>query len=156
MTNTSVTPTMKLFDNMLRHSIGFDSQFFDRIADTPNFPPHTIEQYSEDNYILTLAVAGFAEADIEITVHNDLLTVSGKRQSLPDRLAHRENGYRMLYSGIGFRDFSRQFKMGEHVIVDNATLRDGLLQIDLVRRIPDSAKARRIEIGLSKARIKAA
>ena len=132
-------------DNMLRFGIGFDPYFFDRIAETPNFPPHNIAQLDDDHYQLTLAVAGFKEEDIEITLHNDVLTISGSRQPASSTVPTSE--YKLLYSGIAFRDFSRQFKVGEYVNVEGASLQDGLLVLDLVRRVPEALKPKTIPIG---------
>lgn len=129
--------------NLLRYGIGFDHRFFERSADAPNFPPHNINQLGEDEFCLTLAVAGFTENDIEITLNGDILTVTGQRPNRP-----LPDGERLLYSGIAFRDFTRQFKVGDHVYADAATLKDGLLQIDLVRRLPETLKPKRIAINL--------
>jgi molecular chaperone IbpA len=145
-TSNQINP-MKFIDSMMRHSIGFDPYFFDRASEAPNFPPHTIEQLSEDHYVLTLAVAGFTEADLTITLHHDLLTIAGTRRQAEPEPGQEIKGYRMLYSGIAFRDFARQFKVGDHVNVENADLKDGLLRIDLVRRVPEEMKPRQIEIG---------
>jgi molecular chaperone IbpA len=134
-----------VWDSVLRHGIGFDPLFFERIAEAPNFPPHNIAQITEDQFQLTLAVAGFREEDIDITQHNDILTITGARPPAPP---HSElEGYRLLYSGIAFRDFSRQFKVGEHVHVEAAALQDGLLVIDLIRRVPEAMKPKRIPVG---------
>jgi molecular chaperone IbpA len=130
-----------LLENLVRYGIGFDPNFFERSAEMPNFPPHTIAQISEDHYRLTLAVAGFRPAEIEVVQHNDILTIRShkKAEVLPE-------GYKVLYGGIAFRDFCREFKIGEYVEVENAALRDGLLQIDLIRRLPDVMKPRNIPI----------
>jgi len=135
-----------VFDAIFRHGIGaFDQRFFERFADAKasNFPPHNIVQLGDDKYRLTLAVAGFDETELDITMHNDLLTVTGQKQ--PEQL---ENST-LLYNGIAFRDFTRQFKLGDHVYVDTATLKDGLLQIELTRRVPEAMKPKKIEIGMS-------
>lgn len=130
-----------LVESLFRYGIGLDSSFFERNAEQPNFPPHTVAQISEDHYRLTLAVAGFRSSEISIVQHNDILTIRShkKAEVMPD-------GYKVLYGGIAFRDFSREFKIGEYVEVDSAGLRDGLLQIDLVRRLPDVMKPRNIPI----------
>jgi molecular chaperone IbpA len=134
-----------LLEAMARHAIGFDSNFFEQVAssDAPNFPPHNISEISEGVYQLTLAVAGFNETEIEIILHNDLLTVSGKKNRVRD-----QDGPKVLYRGIAFRDFSRQFKIGDYVRVDRASMEDGLLIIDLSRQIPENLKPKRIQIGI--------
>jgi molecular chaperone IbpA len=142
MPNAKMSSLAPFYDAMMRHGIGLDQHFFERVADVPNFPPHNIEQLDEDRYRLTLAVAGFAEPQLDITIHNDILTVSGTGP--PDDPSPVG---RLLYSGIAFRDFSRQFKVGDHVFVDGATLKDGLLQIELMRRIPETLKPKKIVIG---------
>jgi molecular chaperone IbpA len=127
----------------MRYAIGFNPSFFEQTADDSNFPPHNIVQVTDDVYRLTLAVAGFSEAELDITMHNDILTVVGAKHqnSAPE-------GFRLLYNGIAFRDFTRQFKVGEHVHVDVATLKDGLLKIELVRLIPETMKPKRIAINI--------
>lgn len=141
MNTLSANPKSYL-DTMLRYGIGLDPRFFERIADTPNFPPHNITQYNEDHYRLTLAVAGFAEDELDITMHNDLLTVAGQKND-----KNSDDPMTLLYNGIAFRDFTRQFKVGEHVFVEGASLKDGLLQIDLMRRLPEAMKPKKIIIG---------
>lgn len=155
MNNPTLSPSApwvdkNIFDAIFRHGIGaIDQRFFERLADnkTANFPPHQIVQLSDDKYRLTLAVAGFGEDDLDIELHNDLLTISGRRQEQPSQeQAH------VLYNGIAFRDFSRQFKVGEHVYVDSADLKNGLLEIALTRRIPEAMKPKKIAIGGSDAK----
>jgi molecular chaperone IbpA len=125
----------------MRYGIGLDPWFFERNAESPNFPPHNIVQLQEDHYLLTLAVAGFCIDDIQIIIESDILTVSGHKAEEPTK-----EGRQVLYRGIAFRDFNRQFKIGENVHVQEATLRDGLLNIILVREIPESHKPKQIQI----------
>ena len=134
MANTSL-------DTLMRSGIGFDPWFFERNADSPNFPPHNIVQLQEDHYLLTLAVAGFLDDEIQIILESDVLTVSGQKTEEPVK-----EGRQVLYRGIAFRDFSRQFKIGENVHVQEATLRHGLLNIILVRELPESQKPKQIQI----------
>jgi molecular chaperone IbpA len=131
----------KVDNALLRYAIGLDPWFFERSAGEPNFPPHNIIQLSEDRYRLVLAIAGFAANDLDIYTHNDMLTISGQRTPTGD-----VSGEQALYSGIAFRDFSRQFKIGEHVVVDHASLKDGLLEIELVRHLPEAMKPKKIMI----------
>jgi molecular chaperone IbpA len=131
----------KVFESMIRHGIGLDPWFFERNADSPNFPPHNIVQLEEDRYLLTLAVAGFLDDEIQIIVESDVLTVSGQKTEEPPK-----TGRQVLYRGIAFRDFNRQFKIGENVHVQEATLRHGLLNIILVRELPESQKPKQIQI----------
>jgi len=145
----------KLFDNMIRYGIGVDPWFWERNADAPNYPPHNIEQLGEDRYRLTLAVAGFAPEEMQIMVEDDLLTVKGwkgnpsdgsKSEDAGHSVATLEDGRKLLYSGIAFRNWNRQFKIGEYVRVDNAAMRHGLLMIDLIREIPEVRKPKLVEI----------
>jgi molecular chaperone IbpA len=123
--------------------IGFD-HLFDMLEDTARqgqtdgFPPFDVEQENDDAYRIRIAVAGFSRDDIEITAEPNLLVISGRRQDNTER--------RYLYHGIATRSFERRFQLGDYVIVTNARLNEGLLEIDLKREIPDAIKPRRIEI----------
>lgn len=150
----------KLLDNMMRYGIGLDPWFWVRSADMPNYPPHNIDQLDEDRYRLTLAVAGFSPAEIQVTVEGDLLTVKGCKtngrcvddpptngiKTVYINSDSSTDGTKTLYRGIAFRDWSRQFKIGDHVHVANATMQHGLLLIDLVRELPESQKPKVIDI----------
>ncbi len=100
-------------------------------AGSDNYPPFNIEQRGEDAWRITLAVAGFGEADLAITVEQQQLIVSGRR-------GEDDNGRVFLHRGIAARPFERRFVLEEHVEVDSATLEHGLLHIDLVRRKPEA------------------
>lgn len=107
---------------------------------TSGYPPFNVEDTGEDTYRIELAVAGFAEDDLLLEVHDDTLLVSGKRTA--------ETGERrFLHRGIAERSFERRFKLADHVVVRGAALENGLLTIDLARELPESKKPRRIEIG---------
>lgn len=131
----------KIIDAMMRYGIGFDPWFFEKNADAPNFPPHNIVQLDDNLYLLTLAVAGFQRNEIKIVLESDILTVSGQKDAEPEK-----EGRQVLYRGIAFRDFSRQFKIGENVQVQAASLDHGLLNITLAREIPESRKPKLIQI----------
>lgn len=131
----------KIIDAMMRYGIGFDPWFFEKNADAPNFPPHNIVQLDDNLYLLTLAVAGFQQNEIKIVLESDILTVSGQKEAEPEK-----EGRQVLYRGIAFRDFSRQFKIGENVKVQAASLDHGLLNITLAREIPESRKPKLIQI----------
>ncbi len=98
---------------------------------TDNYPPFNIEQRGEDAYRITLAVAGFGEADLSITVEERQLILRGRR-------GEEEDGRDFLHRGIAARPFERRFVLEEHLEVDGATLENGLLHIDLVRRKPEA------------------
>jgi molecular chaperone IbpA len=128
---------------LYRSTVGFDRLFqaLDNASDGPaqNYPRYNIESLGENEYRITMAVAGFTEADIAIEVKENGLTVTGKRSEDVKRT--------YLHQGIAERSFERRFQLADHVEVAGARLEHGLLHIDLKRQIPESKKARRIEIG---------
>ena len=134
------------FSPLFRYSVGFDrvQQLLDaaleRSESAPGYPPYNIESVGENAYRITMAVAGFGEGDIDVTVQDNTLTIKGKA-------APEAEGAQFLYRGIAGRAFERRFQLAEHVEVEGAKLENGLLHVDLVRRIPETLKPRRIEIG---------
>ena len=133
------------FSPLFRTAIGFD-----RLANTLEaayrgeptaYPPYNIELMGEDHYRITMAVAGFSEADLEIQVKEGMLSVSGARNE-----EGKEDG-KYLYRGIANRSFERRFQLADYVRVEGAELKNGLLHIVLAREIPEAMRARRIEIG---------
>lgn len=130
----------------LDHSPFFRSTVgFDRLlglleqADTGGgYPPYNIERADENNYRVTIAVAGFAEKDLEVVVKDGVLTVTGKREKA-DKPSY-------LHQGIAGRAFERSFQLAEHVEVKAARLENGLLHVDLQRLVPEEKKPRRIVI----------
>ena len=131
------------FAPLYRSSIGFDqlpsllTHALQR--DETGFPPYNIEKLAEDQYRISLAVAGFSEDDIEIMRDGNLLTVRGRA---------RENEPKTyLYRGIAARGFERQFDLAEYVEVTGASLENGLLEIALKRELPEALKPRSIPIG---------
>ena len=129
-----------------RHStIGFD-RLFDllesqaRSNSGDNYPPFNIARSGEDNYRITLAVAGFRPQDIDITAQQNLLTVQGKKRDEVD------DGSELLHVGIANRGFERRFELADYVRVENASLADGLLIIDLVREVPEAMKPKKIAV----------
>ena len=131
------------FSPLYRSTVGFDQlqSLLDSVTqDTaPTYPPYNIERTSENDYRITVAVAGFGQDDLEIEVKQNVLTISGKRAE-PE-----ETNY--LYRGIAGRSFERRFQLADHVEVSGARLENGLLHVDLVRRVPEALKPRKIEIG---------
>lgn len=127
-----------------RSSVGFD-RFFDLVENSAhwnpddNYPPYNIERAGEDQYAISLAVAGFTPEDLTITAEQNTLTVEG-RKSVKDTDA-------MLYQGISSRSFKRTFSLADHVHVKGAGFENGLLRIELVREIPEAMKPRKIAIG---------
>ena len=110
-----------------------------RSDNQPSYPPYNIELVDEDSYRITMAVAGFAQDEIEIEVENDTLTVSANK-------AKEEGTRRYLHQGIAARSFQRQFQLSDHVKVKGARMENGLLHIDLQREVPEALKPRRIAI----------
>ena len=107
-----------------------------------SYPPYNIELLGEDKYRITMAVAGFAQDNIEITVQENTLIVSGKNDAPKDEAERK-----FLHKGISERSFERKFQLGDNVKVLAADMEHGLLHIDLERIIPEAEKPRKIEIG---------
>ena len=134
------------FAPLWRSSIGFD-RFFDLVENSArwnaddNYPPYNIERAGENQYTISLAVAGFAPEDLSITAEQNTLTVEG-RKTVKDTES-------MLYQGISARAFKRTFSLADHVQVKGANIENGLLKIELVREIPEAMKPRQIAIGKS-------
>ncbi|AMO71517.1 Hsp20 family protein [Sphingorhabdus sp. M41] len=128
-----------------RSTVGFD-RLFDllennaRAQQSENYPPFNIERSGEDQYRITLAVAGFKDDEIEITAQQNLLLVAGNKQ------AEDHEGKQFLHMGIANRNFERRFELADFVRVENAELADGLLVIDLVREIPEAMRPQTIAI----------
>ncbi|MCQ4158930.1 Hsp20 family protein [Roseomonas sp. GC11] len=138
---------MNAFDTapLFRTAIGFDrlTRLLDTAraaADAPSYPPYNIEKTGEDSYVLTMAVAGFAPEDLEITAQDNVLLVSGKAAQAEE--AQR----RYLHRGIAGRAFERRFVLADHIQVEGADLANGLLHVSLKREVPEALKPRRIPI----------
>lgn len=131
-----------------RSSVGFDRLFslLDNITTDTSanaYPPYNIERTGDDAYRITMAVAGFAESDLDIETKDTVLTVKGGKSD--DK---REN-VEILHQGIAARAFERRFQLADHVEVVNANLEHGLLHIDLVRKVPEAMKPRKIAIAIN-------
>ncbi len=130
-----------------RSAIGFD-RLFDMLETTArqsgseNYPPFNLERISDDQYRITIAVAGFKPNEIEITAQQNLLLVAGKKVESQDNETAQ-----MLHLGIANRGFERRFELADFVRVDSADLNDGLLVIVLVREVPEAMKPKKIAIG---------
>ena len=129
------------FTPLYRSTVGFD-RLFDLLDNSvrPNWPPYNIEKVSEDEYRISMAIAGFGSDEIELTQHGNTLVVSGQRKTEQDQ-------QKMLHQGIAFRNFKQTFNLADHVKVTTADLDNGMLSIDLLREVPEQLKPRRIEIG---------
>lgn len=143
---------MRTFDlsPLFRSTVGFDhlSRMLDaaqRLDDTAfSYPPYNIEKLSEDDYRITMAVAGFAEADLDITVQDNTLVISGKAQREDDQAKY-------LHRGIAGRSFERRFQLADFIRVEGASLVNGLLHVALKREVPERMKPRSIKIEAGKA-----
>jgi len=139
---------MRTFDlaPLYRSTVGFDRLFslFDQLGDngSPGYPPYNIERTGENDYRITVAVAGFAENELSIEVKENALTIRGDKQVKTD-----EHKGETLYQGIAARAFERVFQLADFVQVKGASLENGLLHVDLVREIPEAKKPRQIAIG---------
>ena len=133
------------FSPLFRSTIGFDR--LTRLVDAATrvdstalaYPPYNIEKTGEDAYRLTMAVAGFSPDEIDVTVHENSLLVTGKAKQ------EDENG-RYLHRGIARRAFERRFSLADHIKVVGASLTNGMLHVDLVHEVPEEAKPRKIAI----------
>ena len=131
---------------LLRSSVGFDR--VDRLLDTVSrmdetsvtYPPYNIEKTGEDDYRITMAVAGFNDSELDVTQQENVLLIRGKA-------LEEETGKTFLHRGIARRAFERRFELADTVRVTGASLNHGVLSVELVREIPDARKPRKIEIG---------
>lgn len=132
---------------LFRHSVGFDrfNDLFEsalRNEGGSSYPPYNVEKHGDDQYRIVVAAAGFQEDDLELQVERGVLTVSGgKRDKGP------ESSVTYLHQGIAQRAFKLSFRLADHIDVKGASLQNGLLNIDLVRVVPEEAKPKRIPIG---------
>ena len=137
------------FSPLFRTAIGFDRMA--RLASTAqdaanaqSYPPYNIERTGDDSYRLTMAVAGFSEDELDLVVRENTLVIAG-------RVKAEEDKTELLYRGIAGRAFERRFVLADHIVVENAELKNGLLHIGLKRVVPEALKPRRIAIGSAQA-----
>ena len=136
------------FSPLLRATVGFDRMM--NLLDTAarvdegalSYPPYNIEKTGEDAYRITMAVAGFGEEDLDVTVKENSLTIKAAKAASEDDKA---NG-KFLYRGVAQRSFERRFDLADHIRVTGAGLENGLLSIDLKREVPEALKPRSIKI----------
>ncbi|WP_421706968.1 Hsp20 family protein [Algihabitans sp.] len=136
------------FSPLLRATVGFDRMM--NLLDTAsrvdesalNYPPYNIEKTGDDAYRITMAVAGFGDDDLNVTLHENQLTIEGKK----DRGEAEGERVRFLHRGIATRAFQRSFQLADHIRVSGARLENGLLHVELLREVPESAKPRSIAI----------
>ena len=142
---------MRTFDlsPLYRSTVGFDRLFsmMDGLEAAPGYPPYNIERTGENEYRVSIAVAGFGENDLSIESKENTLTIKGSKQT------KEEQSGEVLYQGIAARAFERVFQLADYVQVKNAALENGLLHVDLVREIPEAKKPRQIPIGNAEPRV---
>ena len=128
------------YSPFFRTTVGFDRLLnrLEAAEAAPGYPPYNIERSDENNYRVTIAVAGFAEKDLGVEVKDNVLTVTATRED-SDKPAY-------LHQGIAGRAFERQFQLAQHVVVKGAHLENGLLHVELERIVPEDKKPRRITI----------
>ncbi len=138
---------MRTFDltPLFRSTVGFDhlARMLDAASrldeQAVSYPPYNIEKLGEDNYRISMAVAGFSESDLEITTHDHTLAITGRARK-------DEETVQFLHRGIAGRSFERRFELADHIRVAGASLVNGLLHVDLVREVPETMKPRSIAI----------
>ena len=137
------------FSPVFRSTVGFDrmARLMDDVmrstetASAPAYPPYNIEKLGDDDYRVTMAVAGFGEEDLDITVEDTTLTISGRTQKREE-----EDARTFLHRGIATRAFDRRFQLADTIKVVGASVENGLLHVDLVREVPEEKKPRKIDI----------
>lgn len=128
-----------------RFTVGFDnvSRLIDAVSrlddSAMSYPPYNIERFGEDRYRISMAVAGFTEADLDIMLKDNTLTISGRK-------GEEEDASTYLHRGIASRAFERRFELASHIKVKGAALENGLLHVDLEREVPEELKPRKIAI----------
>jgi molecular chaperone IbpA len=135
------------FAPLFRSTVGFD-RLFDMLdnSNRPDWPPYNIERVGEHDYRISMAIAGFAPHEIELTQQGNTLFVSGQKKS-------EQNQQEMLHQGLAYRSFKQTFNLADHVKVTKASLEHGLLSVELAREIPEQLRPRRIEIGVPTAAV---
>jgi molecular chaperone IbpA len=140
------------FSPFNRSTVGFDRLFtmLDSLGQAEqtntSYPPYNIERTSEDAFTITMAVAGFAEEDLDIEAKENTLTVKGDKKATDDD----QEDTTFLHRGIATRAFERRFQLADHVQIKGASLKNGLLYIELLREVPEDKKLRKIEIAKPK------
>ena len=138
------------FSPLYRTTVGFDriAQLMDAANQSTttgnNYPPYDIEVTGENLYTITIAVAGFAENELDIHSENGVLQVRGKKEK-------DQTNRQYLYQGIAYRSFERKFQLADYVKVTGAHLENGILKIDLLKEVPEAMKAKKISITSTKA-----
>ena len=133
---TSLTPFTVGMDRMFRDLEQFSNTY---TGSSTGYPPYNIEQFDDVKWVISMAIAGFGEDDIKVSQQERNLTVKGKIEA-------KDGEQEFVHRGIANRSFERTFRLGPHVIVKNATLKNGMLAIDLEQELPEEEKPREIPI----------
>ena len=152
---TNNTLTLRSFDipSIHKFAVGFDSMFDElmRISSQQsqqNYPPYNVVKFNDNSFAIELAVAGFREGDISVTVENNVLTIQGEIVKNIEELSDSTVEY--LYRGISQRSFTRNFTLADHVEVVEAKCENGIISIKLERKIPEELKPKKIAISYNK------
>ncbi len=128
---------MNELDILRNHFLGYHNNFFDNFKTVSTYPPYNIRG-NEEKGVIEMALAGFTKDDLNVEVKDNLLTITGKKEKkTKDDIWHK---------GISERNFAKRFQLHEHVIVDGADLKDGILTVDYHREVPESEKPKQIKI----------
>ena len=134
---------MNELDIIRNHFLGFNNDFFDNFRTVSTYPPYNVRE-KNDLGVIEFAVAGFAEGDLTVEVKDQTLKVSGSKEKKSEgQLKHESDFY---HKGISDRTFRKSFKLHEHIRIDGAELKDGLLKVTYKREIPESEKPKQIKI----------
>jgi len=148
MTNSTLTLRALNIPSIHKFGVGFDSMLDELLRTTEaqqtNYPPYNLLQLDDNVFCIEVAVAGFKEGEIDVTIEKNLLTIKGAK------LSGEPSNVEYLHRGISTRNFERTFPLGPHVEVKGALIRDGMLTIDLVREVPEAEKPKSIEISYVK------
>ena len=143
-----MTNVLALTTPLMRQTVGFDrfnDLFESLLRDTSesfdNYPPYNIEKLGEDDYRITMAIAGFQQEDLNIVLQDGVLTVTGRTKK-----QEAQEGVQVLHRGIATRSFERTFRLADYIKVKEADLKDGLLTVSLTRIVPEEKKPRMIPI----------
>jgi len=144
MTNSTLSLRAHDIPSIYKFAVGFDSMLDDLLRMSPaqqtNYPPFNLIKLEEDFFNIEVAVAGFKEGEIDVTIEKNLLTVKGsKKDGIPENVEY-------LHRGISARNFERTFPLGPNIKVKGAVMRDGILIIDLQREVPEEEKPKSIAI----------
>jgi len=148
MTNSTLTLRALNIPSIHKFGVGFDSMLDELLRTTEaqqtNYPPYNLLQLDDNIFCIEVAVAGFKEGEIDVTIEKNLLTIKGAK------LSGEPSNVEYLHRGISTRNFERTFPLGPNVEVKGALIRDGMLTIDLVREVPEAEKPKSIAISYVK------